>query len=52
VVIDLTGATFVSCCGIRVLFEHRSRVVAVLVTAGSVVARALGITGYPAIVLP
>jgi anti-anti-sigma factor len=52
VVIDLTGVTFVSCCGIRVLYEHRSRVVAVLVTAGSVVDRALGIAGYPAIVLP
>jgi anti-anti-sigma factor len=52
VVVDLTGVTFVSCCGIRVLYEHRGRVAAVLVTAGSVVARALGVAGYPASVLP
>jgi anti-anti-sigma regulatory factor len=49
-VIDLTGAELAGRGGIRVLFLHRARVVAVLAAPGGAIARALGLAGYPTLV--
>jgi anti-anti-sigma factor len=50
-VIDLSGARFVSAAGIRVLFAHRAHVVAVITAPGSIIARALTLSGYPTLTM-
>lgn len=49
VLLDLTRAQFVSTAGITVLFQHRSKFAAVLVSSNSIVDRALSAAGFPTI---
>jgi anti-anti-sigma factor len=50
VIIDLTGVEFLANVGLRTLYRYRENLIAVLITPGSLVARALHITGFPGIV--
>lgn len=49
VLLDLVGADFVGTAGIAVLFECRPSFAAVLVSADSIVDRALSVAGFPTI---
>jgi anti-anti-sigma factor len=50
-VIDLTRVEMFTCAGIRPLYAHVDQLAAVLVAPRSIVARALGIAGFPALVV-
>lgn len=47
VIVDLTGVRFLGSIGIHVLLENHSRLHSVQARAGSVVARALTLVGFP-----
>lgn len=51
-VIDLSAATFIGAAGVRVLFAHRTHVIAVVAAPNSIIARALSLAGYPTLLPP